>query len=78
MGFKNNLDYNRITHDLYAAGIELRSSYNDGFTQWELKKDLYKIKWLIDSILEDSPTFEPEEQFLKEYTKKVVWRKLTT
>lgn len=76
MGFKKPMDYNQVHHQVYMAGVELHSPYNDGFVQWELKKDLYKLKWLVDAILKDSPTFNDEEEFLKQHEKEVMWRKL--
>lgn len=77
MGFKKPLDYNSVNHQIYMAGVELSSIYNDGFTQWEIKKDLYKLKWLLDSIIQSSPTFSEEDKFLLEHEKKIVWRTLT-
>jgi hypothetical protein len=76
MGFKKPIDYNSVNHQIYMAGVELYSPYNDGFTQWEIKKDLYKVKWLVDAILKDSAKFSDEEEFLKEHEKDVVWRTL--
>jgi hypothetical protein len=76
MGFKKPMDYNSVHHQIYIAGIELHSPYNDGFTQWEIKKDLYKIKWLVDAILKESGTFVDEEQFLKENEQREMWRTL--
>jgi hypothetical protein len=77
MGFRKPMDNNSINHQVYMAGVELNTPYNDGFTQWEIKQDLYKLKWLVDSILSDSPTFSDEEMFLKDNEKKVVWKKLS-
>lgn len=74
MGFKNPLDYNRMHHQVYMAGVELHHPGNDGFTQFEIKKDLHKIKWLLDEILADSPTFAGEEEFLKEHDQVKMWR----
>jgi hypothetical protein len=76
MGFRKPLDYNTVHHNLYMAGVELHSPYNDGYTQWEIKQDLYRIKWLVDAILKDSGTFVGEEDFLKEHEKHVMWRNL--
>lgn len=76
MGFKKPMDYNQVSHQIYMAGVELHSSYNDGFTQWEIKKDLYKIKWLLDQIMAESSTFVDEEEFLKENEQRVMWRTL--
>jgi hypothetical protein len=58
------------------AGVELHSPYNDGYTQWAIKQDLYRIKWLVDNILKDSPTFSGEEEFLKDHEQHVMWKTL--
>ena len=58
------------------TGVEMRSMYNDGFTQFEMKKDLYKLKWLLDQLMQDSPTFVGEEEFLEEEAKNRTWRTL--
>jgi len=76
MGFRKPMDYNSVHHQIYLSGVELNSPYNDGFVQWEVKKELYKIKWLVDAILKDSSNFVGEEEFLKENEKKEMWRTL--
>ena len=78
MGFRKPMDYNSVHHQIYMAGVELHSKYNDGFTQWEIKKDLYKLKWMIDQIMAESSTFVDEEEFLKENEQRVMWRTLKT
>ena len=77
MGYRKPMDYNSVHHQIYMAGVELNSPYNDGFITYEIKKDLYKLKWLLDEIMADSPTFADEEEFLKEYSQKKMWRKLS-
>lgn len=72
MGFKKSLDLYSIHHQIYMAGIEINSPYNDGFNAWEIKKDLYKIKFLLDSIIHQSSKFTGEEEFLEEESKKNV------
>ncbi len=76
MGFRKPLDYNTVHHNLYMAGVELHSPYNDGYNQQVIKQDLYRIKWLVDAMLKDSPTFSGEEEFLKEHEQHVMWRNL--
>jgi hypothetical protein len=66
MGFKKPLDLNIVCHQIRLAGRELHSPYNDGFTQWEIKKELYHIKFMLDDIIESSSKFTGEEEFLKE------------
>lgn len=66
MGYRKPLDLNSIQHQIYMTGVEIMSERNDGFTQWELKKDLYVLQGLINSIIERSPTFVDEEEYLRE------------
>ena len=76
MGFRKPLDYQQVHHQIYMAGVELHSSMNDGFVQWGIKQDLYKLKWLLDEIMADSPTFADEEEFLKLHEQVKMWRTL--
>ena len=48
MGFRKPLEVNDVKMQLLKAHGEICSSYNDGWTQLELKKELYEIKWLLD------------------------------
>ena len=70
------MDYNSVSHQIYIAGVELHSPHNDGYVQWEIKKDLYQLKWLLDEILKDSSEFAGEAEFLQERSKKQMWRAL--
>ena len=76
MGYRKPMDYNQVSHQIYMSGVELNSHYNDGFTLWEIKKDLHKLKWLLDEIMKDSPTFSMEDEFIKEHEQKVMWKRL--
>ena len=77
MGFRKPMDYNSVHHQIYLAGVELYSPYNDGYVTFEIKKDLYKIKWLLDEIIADAPEYSGEEEFLKENEQKKMWRTLS-
>lgn len=76
MGYRKPMDYNQVHHQIYMCGVELHNSKTDGFTQWMIKQDLYKIKWLLDEIMADSPTFVDEDEFLKEHEQVRMWRTL--
>ena len=76
MGFRKPMDYNSVSHQIYMAGVELHSPKNDGFTQWEIKKDLHRLKSLLDSIMKTAPTFVDEDEFLREQEQKKVWHLL--
>lgn len=76
MGFRKPMDYNSVSHQIYIAGVELNSPRNDGFTQWEIKQDLYKVKFLVDQILKSSPEFVGETEFLDQHQKQLMWKEL--
>jgi hypothetical protein len=76
MGFRKPMDYSSVHHQIYMAGVEMHSGHNDGYTTWEIKKDLHRIKWLVDEIMADSPTYAEEKEFLDEHSKVKMWRTL--
>lgn len=66
MGFKKSWNSDDICIQLSRMASECRSSYNDGFTAFEVKKELLKIKFCLDDLLEICPTFVGEEELLHE------------
>jgi hypothetical protein len=53
-----------IATQVHAIARECSSPYNDGFTAFELKKDLYQIKEILDTAISCSPTFYGEQEWL--------------
>lgn len=76
MGFSKPLDYNSVHHQIYMAGAEVCSSRNDGYTQWQIKQELYRLKWLIEDIMQKSPKFVDETEFVREHEKHMMFRTL--
>ena len=76
MGFRKPMDYNSVSHQIYITGVELNSPRNDGFVAFEMKKDLYRLKFLLDQILKDSPEFVGEPEFLEQQSKQQMWKTL--
>ena len=67
MGFKKNWDVAYILRQIHSASRECSSPYNDGFSQWEIKQDLYMIQETIDDSLKRCSTFgDTEERWLKD------------
>ena len=62
MGFKKNWEVGNITSQVHSLAREISSPYNDGYTQWHCKQDLYQIKQLVDQALARSPDFGDLEQ----------------
>lgn len=67
---KKDWDINSITHQIGAMGYHCSSPHNDGYTAFEIKKDLYVLKELVDSALAKAPNFAGEEEWLTEREKK--------
>lgn len=45
----------------------MNSAHNDGYVRWGVKQDLYLLKFMLDDVLENAPTFDKkEETWLKE------------
>lgn len=73
---RKDWDVNAITHQIYKMGRECSSPYNDGYTAFDIKKDLYVLKELIDQQLKDSPKFSGEEEWLTDREKKRILKAL--
>lgn len=70
MGLRKNWDTADIANQIRSISRECSSPYNDGFTSFEFKKDLYQIKFIIDHALKTAPTFgDMEQQWLTEQEK---------
>jgi len=71
MGFKKNWEVSDITSQVHSLAREISSPYNDGYTQWHCKQDLYQIKQLVDQALARSPDFgDLEQEWLQTQEKK--------
>ena len=67
---KKDWSIENIVQQVRSLSRECSSHYNDGFTAFELKKDLYQIKFIIDDALKTSPDFSGEQEWLTEQEKK--------
>lgn len=71
MSFKKSWSVDDVSNQIRALARETASPYNDGFTGWYIKQDLYQIKFVIDEALRQSPTFgDIEERWLTEQEQK--------
>ena len=71
MGLKKNWDLGDIATQINNLARECASPYNDGFTGWYLKQDLYVIKEALDHAFKMAPDFgDMEKQWLKEQEQK--------
>lgn len=72
MGYKKNWDLADIYNQIRSLSGTVNSRYNDGFTAFYAKQDLYQIKWFVDEQLKRSPKFSGEDEWLREEEKKKV------
>lgn len=72
MGFKKNWDVNEVYRNINSAGYEVCSPYNDGFSAFFAKQDLYQIYWHLGDVLKKCPKFSGEDEWLLEEQKKRV------
>lgn len=71
MGFKKNWDLADIVNQIHSLSRECNSPYNDGFTSFEIKKELYILKDIIDQSITNAPDFgQLEKDWLQEQEKK--------
>ena len=72
MGYNYSYDIVRALNELRRAAYECGNSRTDGFVAWGIKQDLYQVKWMLDDLLKDCPTFSPEADWLKEQEQKKI------
>ena len=66
MGHKKDWDMNAIRHQIWTMRHEATTPYNDGWTAFSVKQELYQLKWQIDQALADCSTFAGEDEWLCE------------
>lgn len=71
MGYKKP-DLQTTNILINTAICEANSRFNDGFTQFEIKKELYKLKWILDEYFEKSPKYVGEDEWIDEMMKRKV------
>jgi len=72
MGYTKRWNIENISSQIHSMVLECTSPYNDGFSTWGIKQDLYQLKWLVDESLKRCPEFSPEKEWLKEQEQKKI------
>ncbi len=76
MSFVKRWELGNVQDQLSACANQMNSNYNDGFTQWHCKQDLLIVKYQLDELLRNSPTFAGEQEFIDQLDKQLVWKRL--
>jgi hypothetical protein len=77
MGYIRRWDVSDIKHQLGRCSTEMQYAGNDGFSQWDCKKDLLEVKYYLEELLHNAPTFgNLEESYHEDMEKQQVWKRL--
>jgi hypothetical protein len=77
MGYIKRWDVNDIKHQLNRCAAELYHNGNDGFTQWDCKKELLEVKYHLEDLLHRAPNFSGvEASYHEDKEKEQVWKRL--
>lgn len=77
MGYIKRWDVADIKHQLGRCAAELHHNGNDGFTQWDCKKELLEVKYHLEELLHRAPSFGAVEQsYHEDMEKQQMWKRL--
>ena len=62
------IDWNvrEVEHQLRRMHAGANDPYMTGWNNWPCKQDLYRVKFLVDELLKECPTFSGEDEWLRE------------
>ena len=66
----------QITTELQKIYYATTDPRMDGYTTWNSKQDLYRVKFALEDMLARCPTYSIEDEWLEERDKELVWRSL--
>lgn len=66
MGMRKDWDMNAMSHQIWSIRYQAISHYNDGWTSFGAKQDLYRLKWQLEEALASCGTFAGEDEWIKE------------
>lgn len=74
MGLQLRWDADNIIRQLHMCASQMNYSGNDGFVQWGCKKDLIRVKYEVEKLLRNSPSFDNvENPFIEEMERQKLW-----
>lgn len=65
-GYIKHWDMRQISNQLRSAAYTCSDPYQDGFSTWPIKQELYQLKWLLDDLIRQCPTYVDEQSWLQE------------
>ena len=70
MGYRKPINVADVLSQLRMTSYECSDIRTDSWVAWGLKQDLYQIKWTLDELIRQCPSFSPEEEWLQEQEQK--------
>jgi hypothetical protein len=65
-----NWDVGAVISQINAMSRESIRLQDKESVSWDIKQDLYQIKWIVDNALKSCPEFPGEQQWIKNKKKK--------
>ena len=65
-----NWDIGSVISQINAMSRESVRLQDKEPISWDIKQDLYQIKWIVDKALKNCPIFPGEQEWLKDKKKK--------
>lgn len=74
MGFIKRWNADDVVRQVNLCASQMRYRGNDGYIQWDCKKDLLTVKYELERLLRNSPSFgEVETSFVDDMEKQQSW-----
>jgi len=73
MGYYKKIDLKETQVKILIACSETKNRLTDGYIQFEIKKELYELKWILDEYFAKAPRFVGEDEWVDEMIQKKVW-----
>ena len=75
MGFMKRWDMTDVLHQVHRCYSQAVNNHNDGYVQWDCKKELLDLKYELDHMLSQTASFGSiEEDYHTEQEKKKIVR----
>lgn len=71
-----NWDADRVISECQKMYFGANDPYVTGWNNWPCKQDLYRVKFVLDEMMDKAPTYVGEKEWLNEMEKEKVWQTL--
>jgi hypothetical protein len=72
----HNWDVDQVIAECRKMYRGANDSYETGWNNWPCKQDLYRVKFAVEEMLQNTSKFTPEDEWLKEQEQQRMWQTL--